>query len=395
MNYPNKLPTTGHKTLVGLALVFVLVFLLGSCASQADRVLSSRSDDLVLQAKELSADLIQAELRRNDPDKVALEDLLKTAQALMQEAWGSPELRSWFAGLEVWALDLSGRQAELKTARDSMARRYPQAEWTRMAKLLELASKPDRAQALVAAEEYLLPLESEPQGVLPLARILAARLYLAQGLPGKALAQWDALINQLDPQGRGLAEIHREAALMAANAALTSVDSMELYQKTAVNFDEWWSLAQAETGLLERLGWKPEDGQALLPWFKAQGLLPSGFVDSSSSLARRDLAYILFHTFLKLRKDPYLEGRYAEWKAKAQVSPGSSTAAPKSLLPDVDYRSYYYFAAVLAIERQFMTLPDGTHFIPEGPVEGKAALDASKALDSQTKSFAPSPIKVQ
>jgi len=90
--------------------------------------------------------------------------------------------------------------------------------------------------------------------------------------------------------------------------------------------------------------------------------------------------------FTGLRKDRFLEERYRTWQAQALSTPGLGPGnAGKSLVPDVEYRAWYYFAILASVERQFMQLPDGIRFFPDSLLSGKDALAAGKALDAQTR----------
>lgn len=362
-----------------------LLLVLGSCASQADLVLASRSKDLIQEAEILTKELLLEELRRDKVDQALLVDTRRRAQVLQKEDWGSTELRAWFLGLEYWTLDLSGRRAEARTVKDTMVRRFPQSEWTVMVLIMDMLAREDRPAAGQALDAYFLPREAEPGTILLLARILAARVMADQGFHGKALAQWDALLAVLESPGRDLALVEREMTLALANGALKSPEVNDLFLKPELSLDDWWQLLGAETSLPGRLGWNEAGGLSLLGWLKARGFLAGGIQEGSTRLERRDLAYLLFQFFRELRKDPALEKRFADWKAKAGQSPGAGPTGPKSLLPDVDFRSYYYLAAVFSVERQFLNLPDGINFIPDGAVDGSTALTASKALDAQTQ----------
>lgn len=96
-------------------------------------------------------------------------------------------------------------------------------------------------------------------------------------------------------------------------------------------------------------------------------------------LARKDLAWFLLRLFSAIEGDPSLLARYKDRYA-AKAAAGKPAKSP---VPDVPADAPWFDAVLTAVEREFMDLPDGANFLPEGAVTGLDLVAVEKKLKAR------------
>jgi hypothetical protein len=314
-------------------------------------VAASGTDQDFVQLADTELDLL--DLRRA-PDPARLEQVRADLDRASRKAGANRLYQARVAGLQGQAALLSGDTAAARHFADTALRLSDAEEGAWLVRAaLELPGAKRLAllrQGLERSERKSRLLCETGEELLRSGRHAEAAQDLDEGLRGLD-SRYRALYGADRDRALGLAQAEREAGTAATASNPESLDAPLTLQVMVER-------AFTSTRLLSEFSPQPNPSyDSVRPSLAAAGLLLRPDAPPSSACVRKDAAFFLWGVVLHAERNPKLVGLYRQ---KFAASP----------VPDVPASAPWFEAVLGVVEREIMDLPDGVHFVPDGPVNG-------------------------
>ncbi|MBN2353241.1 MAG: hypothetical protein JXD23_11770 [Spirochaetales bacterium] len=340
----------------------ILVFAIFSCPGLTDRTLTSITPRALEDIKSMDLALLEY---RFTPDTQSLETVEERCKALLDSGLPNREYRAEVLGLMGTALFYKG-DAENASRTAALIDRESQAE-PRLYTIRALLAR-DRDKKIKILTDGLDKVERT--GLVHLA---LAELWFDAGEYRKALAAFDQAFLALPPRYRELYRPRRDMAFQFMDNPPGNADTREILAKPEITVGDVIVLTARETRYFESVTSDPNlPAPSLYALLLAKGYLREGGPSPVDPMPRKDIAYLLVRVLAFLENDPGLLARYG----------GSASLTAASPVPDIQPTDYFYNAALVLVEREIMSLPDGKNFFPGKAMSGADYYAILKKLKS-------------
>lgn len=345
------------------ALAFAFLFA-ASCASmQKDLLVSSVDDESNAQLSSLESMIVPL-------DSGASRDQLASARSLVAELEAKPVKDTVFeARLMAWSgrlFLLEGKRAE---AEKRLRRSVSLLAGDVPVQVLEARLEGDAEKRVALIDGYLA--SAETTGILGIER---ARACIELRRYREAVAAFDSSFILLPPFYESTYRAERDRAWELRDLDPTaSTIAARIANAPRITWLDAIELAKSETDLLSFMtADKNRPSSKLFPSLVSTSFILAG-TRPEDTVSRAGAAWFLWHLLARERSDPSLLDKYSQ---RMKSRPGAA-----SPVPDVPVSAPTFDSAIGCVEWEIMSLPDGSRFFPDDPVQGSAFLGMLKKVD--------------
>ncbi|MBN1798462.1 MAG: hypothetical protein JW822_07785 [Spirochaetales bacterium] len=208
-----------------------------------------------------------------------------------------------------------------------------------------------------------------------LIKIELAEIYFAQADYRSAAALYDQALKGLPAAFKQHYQQNRDLAYHYMKNPTDKIGAQDILKENTLTVSHVIGFLHTETNFFDNLAAKkdirPTD---LLKKLKDAGYVYNKKLSEKDICSRKDMAYLLLQILVFIKNDQSLLTKYSD----KYLGTGR-----KSPIPDIKTADYYFDAALILVEREIMSLPDGKNFFPHKTVSGIELSNMVKKLKAQ------------
>jgi tetratricopeptide (TPR) repeat protein len=208
-----------------------------------------------------------------------------------------------------------------------------------------------------------------------LIKLELAEIYFAQADYRSAAALYDRALKGLPAAFKEHYKKNRDLAYHYMKNPSAQTSAQDIMKENTLTMSHVIGFLHAETGFFDHLAAKKDIRSVdLLKKLKDAGYVHNKKLSTADVCSRKDLAYLLLKILVFIKNDQSLLDKYS----KKYMGTGR-----KSPIPDINTSDYFFDAALILVEREIMSLPDGQNFFPHRTVSGLELSTMVKKLKAQ------------
>lgn len=331
--------------------IFIVIILLLNCGTVDDEIVTSIDTEDYQKLDDIELMLLDYEFCK---DSSLLDKALQQLDKILKSASYNKQYRARILGLK-------GEVAYFKNNKNEVKDYIKQIE--------VLFNGEERLYILKALLENDMEkrIEILKQGITLATSNLLIKLHLAKTYFSlndfeKAVVYYDEALLGLNEKYNEYYKNERDLAFQFMKNPSLSVESADVLALEILNINQVILLIFNETSFFDRITVNKDINPKLLLFkLKEANYVYNSEITLEDICTRKDLAFLLFNILIYFENDPALATRYTERYTERGL---------KSPVPDIDTHEYFFDAALVLVEREIMSLPDGINFFPERTISG-------------------------
>jgi len=329
----------------------ILVILLSNCGTVEDKIVSSIDSEDYQKLEDIELILLDYEFSK---DSSILEQASKQLDEILKSASYNKPYRARILGLMG---EVEYYKNNMNRVRDYIKQIEAIFDGEERLYILKALLEKDQEQKITTLEQGIALATSNA-----LIKLHLAMAYFSLSNFEKSVAYYDEALLELDEKYNEYYKNKRDLAYQFMKNPSLSVESADVIALDVLNISHVILFILKETSFFDRITMNQDiNPELLLLKLKEADYIKVSELSLEDVCPRKDIAFLLFSILVYFENDPALATRYTERYTERGL---------KSPVPDIDAHAYFFNAALVLVEREIMSLPDGINFFPQRTVSG-------------------------